>query len=130
MEDILREVEKALEGVPAKSYYRIGEVARITAIKAYVLRYWETEFRAVGPPRSKSGQRMYRRREIQAILLVKKLLYKQRFTIAGARRRLTELLREGRSEAAAPPPAPVADLAALGPLRRELQSIRALLAPA
>jgi DNA-binding transcriptional MerR regulator len=125
--DILEEVERTLRAVPDKSYYRIGEVAKITGIKPYVLRYWETEFRPVGPPKSKSGQRMYRRKEIEAILLVKKLLYKQRFTIAGARRRLSDLLREGRSEAKAPASV---DAGSLRRIRRELEEIRSTLSDA
>ena len=123
----LQEVRRGLERVPQKTYYRIGEVAQITGIKAYVLRYWETEFRAVAPPKSRSGQRTYRRREIEAILLVKRLLYEQRFTIPGARRRLNEILREGRSEASGASAEAAALPAAFG---RELRKIRDLLANA
>ncbi len=68
-----------------KRYYRIGEVSRITEVKPYVLRYWESEFRWMAPQKSRSKQRLYRRRDIDMILLIKKLLYEQRFTIAGAR---------------------------------------------
>ena len=82
-------------GLPAaeegKLYYRIGEVSRITAVKPYVLRYWESEFRWMAPQKSRSQQRLYRRRDIEMILLIKRLLYEERFTIAGARRRLREL---------------------------------------
>ena len=74
-----------------KRYYRIGEVSRITEVKAYVLRYWESEFRWMAPQKSRSKQRLYRRRDIDIILLIKKLLYEQRFTIAGARKKLREL---------------------------------------
>jgi len=80
--------------VPAgreKRYYRIGEVSRITGVKPYVLRYWESEFRWMAPQKSKSKQRLYRRRDIDMILLIKKLLYEQRFTIAGARKKLREM---------------------------------------
>jgi DNA-binding transcriptional MerR regulator len=73
-----------------KRYYRIGEVAKITGIKPYVLRYWESEFRWMTPQKSKSKQRLYRKRDIDMILLIKKLLYEQRFTIAGARKKLRE----------------------------------------
>jgi DNA-binding transcriptional MerR regulator len=83
-----------------KRYYRIGEVSRITGIKAYVLRYWESEFRWMSPAKSRSKQRLYRRRDIDTILLIKKLLYEDRYTIEGARKRLRELgvgrVREGR----------------------------------
>jgi len=82
-------------GLPAeengKLYYRIGEVSRITGVKPYVLRYWESEFRWMAPQKSRSQQRLYRRRDIEMILLIKRLLYEERFTIAGARRRLREL---------------------------------------
>ena len=74
-----------------KRYYRIGEVSRITDVKPYVLRYWESEFRWMAPQKSRSKQRLYRRRDIDMILLIKKLLYEQRFTIAGARKKLREL---------------------------------------
>jgi DNA-binding transcriptional MerR regulator len=73
-----------------KRYYRIGEVSKITDVKPYVLRYWESEFRWMAPHKSRSKQRLYRRRDIDMILLIKKLLYEQRFTIAGARNMLRE----------------------------------------
>jgi len=76
---------------PDKRYYRIGEVSRITGVKPYVLRYWESEFRWMAPQKSRSKQRLYRRRDIDMILLIKKLLYEQRFTIAGARKKLRDL---------------------------------------
>ena len=78
-------------GAGEKRYYRIGEVARTTGVKAYVLRYWESEFRFMAPQKSRSKQRLYRQRDIDIILLVKKLLYEQRFTIAGARKKLREM---------------------------------------
>jgi len=78
-------------GAPDKRYYRIGEVSKITGVKPYVLRYWESEFRWMAPQKSRSKQRLYRRRDIDMILLIKKLLYEQRFTIAGARRKLRDL---------------------------------------
>jgi DNA-binding transcriptional MerR regulator len=79
------------EEAPDKRYYRIGEVSRITGVKPYVLRYWESEFRWMAPQKSRSKQRLYRRRDIDMILLIKKLLYEQRFTIAGARKKLRDL---------------------------------------
>lgn len=77
--------------IPDKRYYRIGEVSRLTGVKPYVLRYWESEFRWMAPQKSRSKQRLYRRRDIDMILLIKKLLYGQRFTIAGARKKLREM---------------------------------------
>lgn len=76
---------------PAKRYYRIGEVSRLTGVKAHVLRYWESEFRWMAPAKSRSQQRLYRHRDIEVILLLKRLLHEERFTIAGARKRLREL---------------------------------------
>jgi DNA-binding transcriptional MerR regulator len=83
--------DKEAAEAPDKRYYRIGEVSRITGVKAYVLRYWESEFRWMAPQKSRSKQRLYRRRDIDMILLIKKLLYEQRFTIAGARKKLRDL---------------------------------------
>ena len=86
-----RPAQPASDEALDKRYYRIGEVSRITEVKAYVLRYWESEFRWMAPQKSRSKQRLYRRRDIDIILLIKKLLYEQRFTIAGARKKLREL---------------------------------------
>ncbi len=74
-----------------KRYYRIGEVSEITGVKAYVLRYWESEFRWMAPQKSRSKQRLYRQRDIDMILLIKKLLHDQRYTLAGARKKLQEM---------------------------------------
>ena len=95
----MQAVQRALDGIPEKTYYRIGEVAKHTGIKPYVLRFWETEFKMMMPPKSRSRQRMYRRRDIATILTIKELLYKERFTIEGARKRLVEIMRGGRSDA-------------------------------
>jgi len=74
-----------------KLYFRIGEVSELTGVKAHVLRYWETEFRWMVPPKSRSKQRLYRKRDIEFVWLLKKLLWDQRYTIAGARQRIQEL---------------------------------------
>ncbi len=84
--------------LPAKLYYRIGEVSGIVGVEPHVLRYWETEFRSVRPQKSAKGQRIYSRRDVETLLKVKELLYGHRFTIAGARRKL----REGGIEPVAP----------------------------
>jgi DNA-binding transcriptional MerR regulator len=76
---------------PEKRYYRIGEVSKLTGVKPYVLRYWESEFRWMSPQKSRSKQRLYRKRDIDMILLIKKLLYGQRYTIAGARKKLRDM---------------------------------------
>jgi DNA-binding transcriptional MerR regulator len=81
--------------IPDKIYFKIGEVARLTGVKPYVLRYWETEFKAIQPVKSRSRQRLYRKRDVELILKIKELLYEQRFTIEGARKRVRELLGEG-----------------------------------
>ena len=78
-----------------KLYYRIGEVSRLTGVKAHVLRYWETEFRWMAPPKSRSKQRLYRKRDIEFVWLLKRLLWGERYTIAGARQRIQELGVDG-----------------------------------
>ena len=74
-----------------KLYYRIGEVAKLTGVKPHVLRYWETEFRWMAPPKSRSKQRLYRQKDIEMVQAIKHLLYEERYTIAGARLQLREL---------------------------------------
>jgi DNA-binding transcriptional MerR regulator len=74
--------------LPDKLYFRIGEVADIVGVEPHVLRYWETEFRAVRPEKSRKGQRVYSRRDVDTLLRVKELLYRHRYTIAGARQKL------------------------------------------
>ena len=76
--------------VPDKPYFRIGEVSRLTNTKAFVLRYWETEFPTLQPVKSPSGHRLYRRQDIETVFEIKRLLYDEGFTIAGARRHLIE----------------------------------------
>jgi len=73
-----------------KLYYSIGEVSRITALKPYVLRYWESEFQQLRPAKNRAGNRIYRNSDIELILLIKKLLYAEKFTIEGAKKRLKE----------------------------------------
>ena len=77
--------------LPDKIYFRIGEVSRLLSLETHVLRYWETEFPSIKPIKSKSGQRLYRRSDIEVLNLVRDLLYKQKFTIEGARRHLRSL---------------------------------------
>jgi DNA-binding transcriptional MerR regulator len=74
--------------VPQKPYFRIGEVSRLTGVKPYVLRYWESEFPQVAPTKTRANQRLYRREDVERILVIKRLLYTERYTIAGARARL------------------------------------------
>jgi DNA-binding transcriptional MerR regulator len=72
--------------IPNKLYFRIGEVAKLAGIKPYVLRFWETEFPALGPKKSGTGHRLYRRKDVELVLEIKRLLYEKRFTIEGARK--------------------------------------------
>ncbi len=109
-----------------KRYYRIGEVSRLTGVKPYVLRYWESEFRFMAPQKSRSKQRLYRRRDIDIILLVKKLLYEQRFTIAGARKKLREM-GVGRALEAGGLSLETDHRARYRRIRDELRGIRAML---
>jgi DNA-binding transcriptional MerR regulator len=81
--------------VPDRLYFRIGEVSAITGVPPYVLRYWESEFPALQPRKSGGGQRLYRKRDVVLVLEIKKLLYQERYTVAGARKRMTE--REERT---------------------------------
>ena len=74
--------------IPDKLYFRIGEVARLAGIKPYVLRFWETEFPSLGPKKSGTGHRLYRRKDVELVLEIKRLLYEQRYTIEGARKHL------------------------------------------
>lgn len=79
--------------IPDRVFYRIGDVAEILGIKPYVIRFWESEFPFVAPEKSDTGQRVYRRHQIEAIALVKHLLYEERYSIEGAKKKLTELRR-------------------------------------
>lgn len=83
-------MDSAQREPPVKLYYRIGEVAEIVGVEPHVLRYWETEFRSIRPQKSRKGQRIYSRRDVEKLLRVKDLLYNQGFTIAGARKQLRE----------------------------------------
>jgi DNA-binding transcriptional MerR regulator len=84
-----------------KDFYRIGEVSRLTALKPFVLRYWETEFPMLEPVKSPSGHRLYRQEDVEMVLRIKRLLYDEGFTIAGARRHLREQNGAGESDGSA-----------------------------
>jgi DNA-binding transcriptional MerR regulator len=84
--------------IPDKMAFKIGEVAEIAGLKTYVLRYWESEFEALNPQKSAFNQRMYSRRDVETVLLIKKLLYDEKFSIAGAKRKIKELRRELKVE--------------------------------
>jgi DNA-binding transcriptional MerR regulator len=93
--------------IPNKLFFKIGEVCEITDTQPYVLRYWESEFAALAPAKNSSGQRIYRRRDIETVLRIKQLLYEEGFTIAGAKKRLEAELA-GRVETPQEPMAPAA----------------------
>ena len=106
-----------------KLYYSIGEVSKVTELKQYVLRYWETEFKQLNPSKNKAGNRTYRQKDIDLILRIKDLLYNQKFTIEGARKMLsrenilpTETVAESGAKTGV-------DLDLLIKIRRELESI-------
>jgi DNA-binding transcriptional MerR regulator len=131
-------VEPALDNsaqqIPDKLYFRIGEVSRLTGVKQYVLRYWESEFPGLGPKKSGTGHRLYRRKDVELLLEIKHLLYEKRFTIEGARK----WLEDRRQAPAASKPAgnqnevqaelfasPIVE--GLDRVRRELQEILKIL---
>ncbi|MGH9631993.1 MAG: MerR family transcriptional regulator [Bryobacteraceae bacterium] len=95
-------VQAPNQEIPDKLYFRIGDVSRLAGVKPYVLRYWETEFPLIAPKKSGTGHRLYRRKDVEAVLEIKRLLYDKRFTIEGARKFL-----ETRGKTPAPkPPGP------------------------
>src|SRR5579871_3967111 len=76
--------------IPDKLFFRIGEVSQLVGVEAYVLRYWESEFKGLSPKKSSSGQRMFRRKDVELLLEIKHLLYERKFTIEGARKALAD----------------------------------------
>jgi DNA-binding transcriptional MerR regulator len=91
---------KAPLPVPDKLFYKIGEVSKITGVEPYVLRYWETEFHFLRPRKNKSGQRVYVKKDLELVLQVKRMLYQERYTIEGVRKRFGEgTLREAEPKA-------------------------------
>jgi DNA-binding transcriptional MerR regulator len=125
-----------MQFTPKKLYYRIGEVCKILGVEAYVLRYWETEFPSLAPRKSKAGQRVYRPKDIELLLTIRRLLYEEGFTIAGARRQLARTTRAepalGRASGKVAvdkksPPVPAAPAQRLNQVREELENILTLL---
>lgn len=114
------------EPIARKIYYSIGEVCDLTGLKPHVLRYWETQFEILDPPKNRAGNRVYRANDIELILLVKHLLYEQKYTIEGANKRLLEMkssgeLREGRQEVLSPE--------FLAGMKADLEELRRVLTP-
>jgi len=122
--------------IPDKLYFRIGDVAKLAGIKPYVLRFWETEFSTLGPKKSGTGHRLYRRKDVELVLEIKTLLYEKRFTIEGARKHLES---RGKMQPVAVPATPKtrkaraqANLfdssdAAIDVVRKELQELLRML---
>lgn len=132
--------------LPDKLYFKIGEVAKLVGVKPYVLRYWETEFPSVRPGKTRSKHRLYRRRDVEALLEIKRLLHQERYTIEGAKKRLRAWREDGETggqpaSGESPPPAvsrdddaqmnlPLGDGAyrkALAQVKRDLEEIYDLL---
>ncbi|HEY4904693.1 MAG TPA: MerR family transcriptional regulator [Candidatus Sulfotelmatobacter sp.] len=90
--------------IPDKLYFRIGEVATLCRLPAYVLRFWETEFAQLKPVKSSTGQRMYRRRDVESVLHIKQLLYEKGFTISGARQQLRAEIKSDKTQSTIPFP--------------------------
>src|SRR5271156_4227788 len=90
--------------IPDKLYFRIGEVAQLCRLPAYVLRFWETEFPQLKPVKGSNGQRMYRQRDVEVLVHIKKLLYDQGFTIAGARQHLKDEAKPAQKQSGLPFP--------------------------
>lgn len=101
--------------LPEKKYFKIGEVAQLVGVEPHVLRYWQTQFPQVRPQKSRSGHRLYRRRDVETLLAVRELLHVQRFTIAGARQALRSLVRSDKDRPQTQPPTPIEALAAQRP---------------
>jgi DNA-binding transcriptional MerR regulator len=110
--------------VPKQEFYSIGEVCALTDLKPHVLRYWESQFRFLSPAKNRSGNRVYKAREVELIMLVKHLLYTEKFTIEGARQRIDHVKRSGelKSEARR-----ATDLETIQQLRSALEDVLAAL---
>jgi DNA-binding transcriptional MerR regulator len=97
-----RESAAGEAAIPDKPYFKIGEVARLVGVEPYVLRYWQTEFPSIRPQKSRTGHRVYRRRDVERLVAIRRLLHREGFTIAGARRKLREAGADGAAAGAAP----------------------------
>lgn len=112
--------------LPDKIYYKIGEVAEIVGVKPYVLRFWESEFSSLKPAKTPSKHRLYRRRDVDTLLQIKRLLHDERFTIDGARKRLRIMQKQERQQ----PELPLGDRtyrSVLAHVKREIEALHRLL---
>jgi DNA-binding transcriptional MerR regulator len=118
--------------IPDKLYFRIGDVSRLAGVQPYVLRYWETEFPTIAPKKSGTGHRLYRRKDVEMVLEIKRLLYEKRFTIEGARKALNPKSRVTAPKTSSSPRSSQGDLFPpaspdFSGIRRELSEILKLL---
>jgi len=111
--------------IPDKLYFRIGEVSRMLRTKPFVLRYWETEFPTLKPEKGRSGHRLYRRKDVETVVQIRRLLYDEGYTIEGARKRIAELSRKRAEQKSLFHVAP--DGTHLRSLKRELESVLTIL---
>jgi DNA-binding transcriptional MerR regulator len=109
--------------IPDKLFFRIGEVADLTGVPPYVLRYWESEFKLLRPRKNHAGQRVYRKHDVQMVLRIKSLLYEDRLTLEGAKKRLQQEGRQRDHQLELPAPDPQT-LAALRGIRTRLEAMR------
>ena len=114
------------EPIAKKAYYSIGEVCDLTGLKPHVLRYWETQFSVLSPTKNRAGNRVFRPKEIELILLVKHLLYEEKYTIEGASKRLNEMRKAGEL---AEERQDVLEPEVLTGLKTELETLRDVLTP-
>jgi DNA-binding transcriptional MerR regulator len=114
------------ERIAKKVYYSIGEVCDLSGLKPHVLRYWETQFAVLNPTKNRAGNRVYRSRDVEVVLLVKKLLYEEKYTIEGANQKLIDMRRDNELRSTS------ADVVApefLSGIKQELEELRELLDP-
>jgi len=114
----------ASESEPVKEFFSIGDVCELTELKPHVLRYWESQFKGLSPVKNRSGNRVYSRREVEMVMLVKHLLYTEKYTIDGARQKLDEFRKAGGVKPAA---RAGLDLQTILALESELQALLATL---
>src|SRR5277367_5809323 len=109
--------------IPEKLFFRIGEVSQLVGVEAYVLRYWESEFPGLSPRKSSSGQRMFRRKDVELLLRIKHLLYSQKFTIEGARKALQDKTGADVRKSTSPKQAELFATSPLPEIRKQLSEI-------
>lgn len=136
--DATRQPAETPSEIPDRLFFRIGDVSEVTGVEPYVLRFWESEFPNLAPKKGSNGQREYRRKDVEMVLEIKRLLYDEGYTIAGARKALKEKSRQKRREPRARTQSALPGLAtapgasppkALRDIKKELQEILKLLGP-